>query len=69
MASKLRRDADCLQASAEGVRVDVGRVAPPHDPVRPHRIVRRRDPLRRDINYLKKQEKEPNPTQPIPVAT
>ncbi|MEU8098196.1 RNA polymerase sigma factor [Streptomyces rubiginosohelvolus] len=30
----------------------------------PHRIALHRDPLRRNINYLKNQEKEPHPTPP-----
>ncbi|MFC8623094.1 hypothetical protein [Streptomyces anulatus] len=37
-----------------------------HDPVEADRIVAHRDPVGHDVNYLKKQEKIPNPTPPAP---
>lgn len=37
-----------------------------HDPVEADRIVAHRDPVGHDVNYLKNQEKLPNPTPPDP---
>ncbi|MFD0036657.1 hypothetical protein ACFVIZ_03280 [Streptomyces anulatus] len=37
-----------------------------HDPVEADRIVAHRDPVGHDVNYLKNQEKIPNPTPPDP---